>query len=202
LLRDRCAASRFSLTASLLQRPSPCPMQRWPALAAMLASACSATSASHRSCEMQLHPELKSLVRVELEMHRRPRWEVATSPSEAASAAAASSAPLVMGIAGRVCEYCRQWLQDRAGRAGAVASGDEGSGAETAARVHEAVVAGVAAAVVEPREAEPNALEGFGASAAASGDAAPVGGGSGGGSAAAAACGAGAGRAGSSSSAP
>jgi len=70
---------------------------------------------------LELHPELKSPVRVELEVHRQPRCETAASPSNSASAAAAPSAPLVMGIAGRTCEYCRQWLQDRATGAGAAA---------------------------------------------------------------------------------
>jgi len=70
---------------------------------------------------LRLHPELKSPVRVELEVHRQPRGEAAAPPSHTASAAAAASAPLVMGIAGRTCEYCRQWLQDRATGAGAAA---------------------------------------------------------------------------------
>jgi len=69
----------------------------------------------------RLHPELKSPVRVELEVHRQPRFEAAASPSHTATAAAAPSAPLVMGIAGRTCEYCQQWLQDRASGAGAAA---------------------------------------------------------------------------------
>jgi len=77
----------------------------------------------------ELHPELKSPVRVELEVHRQPRCEAAASPSDAAFAAAASSAPLVMGIAGRTCEYCRQWLQAQAARTSAAASGAGGAAA-------------------------------------------------------------------------
>jgi len=73
------------------------------------------------------HPELKSPVRVELEVHRQPRCEVAASPSDTAFAAAAASAPLVMGIADRTCEYCRQWLQAQAASAGAAASGAGGA---------------------------------------------------------------------------
>jgi len=76
-----------------------------------------------------LHPELKSPVRVELEVHRQPRCEAAATPSNSATAAAAPSAPLVMGIAGRTCEYCRQWLQDRAAGAGAAAAGAGGAAA-------------------------------------------------------------------------
>jgi len=75
----------------------------------------------------ELHPELKSPVRVELEVHRQPRCEVSASPSDLTSAAAASSAPPVMGIAGRTCEYCRQWLQAQAASAGAAASGAGGA---------------------------------------------------------------------------
>jgi len=78
---------------------------------------------------LQLHPELKSPVRVELEVHRQPRCEAAAPPSHTAAAAAALSAPLVMGIAGRTCEYCRQWLQDRASGASAAASGAGGAAA-------------------------------------------------------------------------
>jgi len=69
------------------------------------------------------HAELKSPVRVELEVHRQPRCEAAASPSDTAFAAAGPSAPLVMGIAGRTCEYCRQWLQDRAAREAASEAG-------------------------------------------------------------------------------
>jgi len=71
--------------------------------------------------------ELKSPVRVELEVHRQPRCEVAASPSDLTFAAAASSAPLVMGIADRTCEYCRQWLQAQAASASAAASGAGGA---------------------------------------------------------------------------
>jgi hypothetical protein len=70
---------------------------------------------------LPLHPELKSPVQVELKVHRQPHCETAASPSKSATAAAALSAPLVMGIAGRTCEYCQQWLQDRAWGAGAAA---------------------------------------------------------------------------------
>jgi len=67
------------------------------------------------------HAELKSPVRVELEVHRQPRCEAAASPLDTTSAG--PSAPLVMGIAGRTCEYCRQWLQDRAAREAASGAG-------------------------------------------------------------------------------
>jgi len=76
-----------------------------------------------------LQPELKSPVRVELEVHRQPRCEAAASPSDTAFAVPAAATPLVMGIAGRTCEYCRQWLQDCAARAGAAASGAGGAAA-------------------------------------------------------------------------
>jgi len=79
-----------------------------------------------------MHPELKSPVRVELEVHRQPRCESAATASDTTSAAAAAAAPLVMGIAGRTCEYCRQWLQDRATGAGAAASGAGGAAAAAA----------------------------------------------------------------------
>jgi len=78
------------------------------------------------------HAELKSPVRVELEVHRQPRCEAAASPSDTASAAAAPSAPLVMGIAGRTCEYCRQWLQDRAAREAASGAGAAAAAAAAA----------------------------------------------------------------------
>jgi len=77
----------------------------------------------------EVHPELKSPVRVELEVHRQPRCEAATSPLDTAGAATAPSAPLVMGIAGRTCEYCRQWLQDRAAGASTASSGAGGAAA-------------------------------------------------------------------------
>jgi len=73
---------------------------------------------------LNLRPELKSPVRVELEVHRQPRCEAAASPPDTA---AAPSAPLVMGIAGRTCENCRQWLQDRAAGADTAASGAGGA---------------------------------------------------------------------------
>jgi len=61
----------------------------------------------------RLRPELKSPVRVELEVHREPRGE-------------AAAAPLVMGIAGRAYEYCRQWLQAHAAREADAAAGGAG----------------------------------------------------------------------------
>jgi hypothetical protein len=69
-------------------------------------------------CRTQSSP-----ARVELEVHRQPRCEAAASPSDTASAAAGPAAPLVLGIAGRTCEYCRQWLQDRAAREAASGAG-------------------------------------------------------------------------------
>jgi len=84
-------------------------------------------SATDRATPCDGRPELKSPVRVELEVHRQPSGEAAASPSGTAGVAAAPAAPLVMGIAGRTCEYCRQWLQDRAAGASAAASGAGGA---------------------------------------------------------------------------
>jgi len=88
----------------------------------------------------ELYPELKSPLQVELGVHRQPRCEAAALSSDTAPAAAAASAPLVMGIAGRTCERVlpavaarsrsegERWRAVASGAALAARSGEVASG--------------------------------------------------------------------------